>query len=44
LMPTADVRSYAAWAMRGMFGIDRTLLERDVFPGLDMGSDPGLLL
>lgn len=44
LMPTADVRAYAAWAMRGLYGLDRGVLERAVFPGLDMGDDPGLLL
>jgi uncharacterized protein (DUF1501 family) len=44
LMPTADVRAYAAWAMRGLFGLDRGTLERTVFPGLDMGGDPGLIL
>ncbi|MFM2390018.1 MAG: hypothetical protein RLZZ437_1573 [Pseudomonadota bacterium] len=44
LMPTSDVRAWAAWAMRGMFGFDRALLEGTVFPGLQMGDDPGLLL
>lgn len=44
LMPTADVRAYAAWAMRGLYGLERGVLERSVFPGLDMGDDPGLLL
>ena len=44
LMPTGDVRAYAAWAMRGAFGIDRRLLESAVFPGLDMGEDPRVLL
>ena len=43
LFPTADVRAHAAWAMRGLYGLDRGLLERTVFPGLDMGDDPGLL-
>lgn len=43
LMPTSDVRSWAAWAMRGMYGFDRGLLEATVFPGLQMGDDPGLL-
>ncbi|MDR5651161.1 DUF1501 domain-containing protein [Ruixingdingia sedimenti] len=43
LMPTSDVRAHAAWAMRGLFGVDRAVLERTVFPGLDMGGDPGLL-
>lgn len=44
LMPTSDVRAWAAWAMRGMYGFDRSLLETSVFPGLQMGDDPGLLL
>lgn len=44
LMPTADVRAQAAWIMRGLIGIDRSRLEQVVFPGLDMGADPGLLL
>ncbi|WP_172296692.1 DUF1501 domain-containing protein [Pseudoruegeria sp. HB172150] len=43
LMPTADVRAYAAWVMRGLYGMDRGLLEGSVFPGLDLGADPGLL-
>jgi uncharacterized protein (DUF1501 family) len=44
LMPTGDVRACAAWAMRGLYGLDRGLLQGAVFPGLDMGDDPGLLL
>lgn len=44
LMPTSDVRAWAAWAMRGMYGFDRGLLENTVFPGLQMGDDPGLLM
>ncbi len=43
LMPTRDVRAHAAWIMRGITGIDTGLLERHVFPGVDMGSDPSLL-
>jgi uncharacterized protein (DUF1501 family) len=43
LMPTRDVRAYAAWVLAGQFGIGRTLLEQVVFPGLDMGADPRLL-
>ena len=42
-MPTEDVRRYAAWAMRGLYGTERAVLESAVFPGLDMGGDPGLL-
>jgi uncharacterized protein (DUF1501 family) len=44
LMPTDDVRRYAAWAMRGMYGLDAGSLQRDIFPGLDLGGDPGLIL
>ncbi|WP_108483146.1 DUF1501 domain-containing protein [Oceaniglobus ichthyenteri] len=44
LMPTGDVRDYAAWALRSAFGIDRTILETSVFPGLTMGANPDLLL
>lgn len=44
LMPTRDVRAHAAWLMRGLFGVETSLLERSVFPGLELGADPGLLL
>lgn len=43
LMPTADVRAQAAWVMRGLTGLDRSVFEGAVFPGLQMGDDPGLL-
>ncbi len=43
LMPTRDVRAYAAWAMAGLFGTDRAALESHIFPTLDLGPDPGLL-
>jgi uncharacterized protein (DUF1501 family) len=44
LLPTGDVRDYAAWALRSAFGIERAVLEGQVFPGLSLGADPGLLL
>ena len=44
LMPTSDVRAWAAHAMRGLYGFDRALLQDKVFPGLEMGEDPGLIL
>lgn len=44
LMPTRDVRAHAAWMMRAATGLDRSVLEQTIFPGLDMGDDPGLLL
>lgn len=43
LMPTSDVRSYIAWLMHGMYGLETGILETHVFPGLQLGSDPGLL-
>ncbi|WP_265501870.1 DUF1501 domain-containing protein [Paracoccus beibuensis] len=43
LMPVRDIRAYAAWAMHAKFGIAKDRLERAVFPGLDIGQDPGLL-
>ncbi len=43
LEPTADVRSYAAWALRDLFAVDRSALEGLVFPGLDMGGDPRII-
>lgn len=44
LMPTSDVREWAAWAMQGLYGFDRNLLENSIFPGLKMSSDPGIIL
>jgi uncharacterized protein (DUF1501 family) len=44
LMPTRDVRAVAAWTMRGLYGFDRGLLERTVFPGLDMGGNPRIVV
>ena len=44
LMPTRDVRAFAAHALRGLYGVEASAIERVVFPGLDLGADPGLLL
>lgn len=43
LMPTSDVRAWAAHAIRGLYGIDQSVLENAVFPGLQMGKDPRIL-
>jgi hypothetical protein len=42
-MPTRDVRAYAGHALRGLFGLQTSSLEGSVFPGLQLGVDPGLL-
>ncbi|KUF10204.1 DUF1501 domain-containing protein [Pseudoponticoccus marisrubri] len=44
LRPTRDLRAHLGWLIRGLYGIDRATIERVVFPGLEMGRDPGLLL
>ena len=44
LMPTRDLRAHAGWLIHGLFGLDRSVIERDVFPGVELGGNPGLLL
>lgn len=43
LMPTSDVRAWAAWVMRGLYGLDQGLLQDKIFPGLHMSDDPRIL-
>ena len=43
LMPTADVRAYAAAVMREHLGLERSLLESAIFPGLDMAGVKGIV-
>ncbi|MEP1328558.1 DUF1501 domain-containing protein [Pseudophaeobacter sp.] len=43
LMPTGDLRATLAWIMQGMTGVSRTVLEQQVFPGVQMAADPGYL-
>lgn len=43
LMPTEDVRRFAAWAIRESFGLSRAVLEQDVFPGVTLGERMNLL-
>ncbi len=44
LRPTRDLRALPAWLLRAFAGMARGEIERAVFPGLDMGDDPGLVL
>ena len=43
LTPTGDVRAVAAWVIHGLMGVDKGRLQESVFPGLDMGANPGLV-
>lgn len=43
VLPTRDVRAHAAWVMRGLIGIDPSTLEQAIFPGLELGANPGLV-
>jgi uncharacterized protein (DUF1501 family) len=44
LMPTNDIRAHAGWIVRALFGVRASDVETSVFPGLDLGQDPGHLL
>ena len=44
LMPTEDVRGYAAVIMRDLLGIAPSALEGSIFPGLDIGAVPRMIL
>ncbi|PCH93649.1 MAG: twin-arginine translocation pathway signal, partial [Rhodobacteraceae bacterium] len=44
LMPTGDVREYAAHAIQGLFGTSDTVLENTVFPGLKLTKRPQIVL
>lgn len=43
LMPTGDVRAVAAWVIHGLMGTEKGTLQTNVFPGLDMGENPGIV-
>lgn len=44
LLPTRDVRAYPAWVMHDLMGLQRDVLEQAIFPGLDLGTNPGFVL
>lgn len=44
LMPTRDIRAHAGWVLHQHFGFDRHLVDSVVFPDLEFGSNPGLIL
>ncbi len=44
LMPTRDLRAHAGWVLRHLFGLPADTIENRIFPGLELGDDPGLVL
>jgi len=44
LMPTADVRAISGWVMHDLLGTPRDVIENTVFPGLELGDNPRLIL
>ena len=43
LMPTRDVRAVLGWLLHAKYGLEKSVLERTIFPGLDLGTDLSLL-
>ncbi|WIV51378.1 DUF1501 domain-containing protein [Marivivens sp. LCG002] len=44
LMPTRDVRAYAGWMLRQLTGLPASVIETTLFPDLDLGADPKIVL
>lgn len=44
VLPTRDLRAHLAWLLHGLYGVSKSELESSVFPDLDMGDTPNLLL
>lgn len=44
LLPTSDIRSYAASALRDIFSINSSSLENVVFPSLDMSNSANIII
>lgn len=44
LLPTRDIRAYPAWVMHDLLGIQKRAIETAIFPGLDMGANPGMVV
>lgn len=44
LLPTRDVRALLGWLLHSQFGLPASTLETTIFPGLDLGETPDLLL
>ena len=43
LMPTDDLRRYAGWVLRDLFGAPKAGIETQIFPGLSLEANPGII-
>lgn len=43
LLPTQDIREYPGWAIHKLFGVSKSLVENEIFPGISLRSDPGFI-
>lgn len=43
LRPTRDLRAPLGWLLRDLFGFEPHVIENAIFPGTEMGTDPGLI-
>ena len=43
LMATNDLRRFVGWTLRDLYGIEAAAIEREVFPGVDLGANPRLI-
>ncbi|GLO73724.1 hypothetical protein MACH18_08040 [Phaeobacter italicus] len=43
LMPTGDVRAYMGWILNAMAQTNRADIRDVIFPGVDLGRDPGII-
>ena len=43
LMPTGDLRAWAGHVLHGLYGVERAVIERTVFPGVEIGAARGLI-
>ncbi|MFZ5964185.1 DUF1501 domain-containing protein [Thalassococcus sp. BH17M4-6] len=44
LMPTRDLRAHLGWLLHSLYGLPLSTISQTVFPGVDMGDDPKLIL
>lgn len=40
LLPTQDIREYPGWAIHKLYGVPKSVVESEIFPGIKLGADP----